>query len=497
METLQHMSKSKKIWVMVAVMSAMFLSALDQTVVSTAMATIVKDFDALEHLSWVFTAYMLTSTISVPIYGRLSDIYGRKGFFLASIVIFLAGSALCGLSQSMNQLILFRAVQGIGGGALMTNAFAIIADLWTPEERGRWQGLMGGVFGLASVFGPLLGGWLTDNASWRWAFYINMPLGIVALLAIVFLMPKIKSTIQDKSIDYLGAIYLSLGLTALLLGVTWGGNAYAWNSVEIILLLAFSFVTLTFFASVESFVKNPVLPLELFKNATFNVSIVLVFLMGMGMFGVISFIPLFAQQVIGVSATNSGAIMFPMMGGIIVSSIVGGQLISKFKKYKGLAVMGALITWIAITWLSTMNDQTTQGSLSLKMIMVGIGIGLSMPVLNIAIQNAFDRSKIGVVTASTQLFRSIGGAIGVAVAGSILNAILAKNGGDLGLAIPQTFFYASFFMLLAFVLSLFLKNGTLKAVENNEDGALEEAGIELAVEEGNFSAGYEPRIKRF
>lgn len=453
---------------MVAVMSAMFLAALDQNVVSTAMATIVKEFDALEHLSWVFTAYMLTSTISVPIYGRLSDIYGRKGFFLTSIVIFLVGSALCGLSQDMNQLIFFRAIQGIGGGALMTNAFAIIADLWTPEERGRWQGLMGGVFGLSSVFGPLLGGWLTDHASWRWAFYINMPLGLLALVAIVVLMPKIKSTIKDKSIDYLGAIYLTLGLTSLLLGVTWGGNVYPWNSVEIILLLAFSFVTLSFFASVESFVKNPILPLELFKNSTFNVSIALVFLVGMGMFGVISVIPLFAQKVIGVSATNSGAIMFPMMGGMIGASIFGGQLLSKFKKYKALAVLGAGITWFAISWLSTMNGQTTQAALSFRMIFVGIGMGLSMPVLNIAIQNAFDRSKIGVVTASTQLFRSIGGAIGVAVAGSILNTVLAKNGGDLGAAIPKTFFFASFFMLAAFLLSFFLKDNTLQPMDKIE-----------------------------
>lgn len=324
METLQNISKQQKIWVMVAVMMAMFLSALDQTIVSTAMATIVKDFNALEHLSWVFTAYMLTSTISVPIYGRFSDIYGRKGFFLGSIVIFLVGSALCGLSQNMTQLILFRALQGIGGGALMTNAFAIIADLFTPQERGRWQGLMGGVFGLASVFGPLLGGWLTDNVSWRWTFYINMPLGLLALTAIWLLLPKVKSTIKDKTLDYLGAFYLSLGLAALLLGVTWGGNEYPWGSVEILVLLAFAVVTLTFFGSVETYAKNPVLPLGLFKNSTFSITIVLVFLMGMGMFGVISFIPLFAQQVIGVSATNSGVIMFPMMGGMIGASVLGG-----------------------------------------------------------------------------------------------------------------------------------------------------------------------------
>lgn len=491
METLVHMSGKQKAIVMMAVMMTMFLAALDQTIVSTALPIIVKEFNALEHLSWVFTAYMLSSTVTVPIYGKLSDLYGRKGFYLASILIFLTGSALCGLSQNMTQLIIFRAIQGIGGGAMMTSSFAIIADLFTPAERGKWQGLMGGVFGLSSVFGPLIGGWLADNLSWRWDFYVNMPLGVLALLGIIFLLPKIKSSVKDKSIDFFGALYLAMGLISLLLALVWGGTQYAWNSEEILLLFGLSFLSLSFFASVESLVKNPILPLNLFKNRVFSVSILLSFLTAMGVFGVISYIPLFAQKVIGITATDSGTILIPMMAGMIFASVVSGQIISRTKKYKFLAILGTLVVTLSMVWLSTMTAATTQGELMLRMVCTGLGMGLTVPIFNIAVQNAFDHSQIGVVTASTQLFRSIGGTVGIAIFGGILNSYMSAHPEDLAGAIAQVFHIGIFFMATAFVVSFFLKEIPLQTHEKQR-GALQEAGVELAVEEGSFSAKNEP-----
>ena len=485
MQTLLHISNRQKAAVMVAVMLTMFLSALDQTIVSTALPTIVREFDALDHLSWVFTAYMLTSTIVVPIYGKLSDMYGRKGFFLLSIILFLAGSALCGVSKDMNQLIFFRALQGIGGGAIMTNCFAIIADLFSPTERGKWQGLMGAMFGLSSVFGPFLGGWITDHLSWRWNFYINMPLGAVAFLAVFLLMPRIKPSIQDRSIDYIGALYMAMGLASLLLALTLGGSQFDWNSVEIILLFAFSIVTLSFFGVVETLVKNPILPLNLFKNPVFSVAIALIFLIGMGMFGVISYIPLFAQKVVGVSATNSGTVMFPMMFGMVGASMISGQIISRTKRYKILGIFGTAFVLVSMIFLSQMDGDTTKGELVGRMILTGIGMGMTMPVFNLAVQNAFDHSKIGVVTAATQLFRSVGGTVGVAIAGTILNWSLEKNMGDLGIAVPNVFLVGLIFMGLAFLLSFFLKEIPFK--QSKEHDSLQEAGRDLAVEEGNFA----------
>lgn len=475
---------------MVAVMTAMFLSALDQTIVATALPRIVKDLDGLEHLSWVFTAYMLTSTITVPIYGRLSDLYGRKLFFLISIVIFLVGSALCGLSQNMTELIIFRGLQGIGGGAIMTNAFAIIADLFTPIERGKWQGLMGGVFGLSSVIGPFLGGWMTDHLSWRWNFYINMPLGALALLGIVLWLPKIVHESKEKSLDILGAIYLAMGLTALLLGLVWGGTVYPWGSEQIVLLFGFAFLALSFFVSIERIVKMPILPLELFKEPIFSVSSVLTFFLGVGMFGVISYIPLFAQKVMGITATDSGTVLSPMTLGMIFSSVLSGQILSRTGRYKWMAVLGMIISPIAIFTLSTMDATTSSWGLAARMVAVGVGIGLTMPILNIAVQNAFDRSKTGVVTASVQLFRSIGGTVGVTLLGTVFNDGMARSNGDMAQSLSRVFLVGSVMMVIAFFVSLFLKEIPLKRPEKST--GLEEAGKELAVEEGQSSATGEP-----
>lgn len=422
MKTLAEITKQQKIIVMVGAMLAMFLAALDQTIVGTAMPKIVKELNGFEHLSWVFTAYMLASTVSVPIAGKLSDIYGRKTFFLGGIIVFLIGSALSGQAQSMTQLITFRALQGIGAGTIMTNAFAIIGDLFPPKERGKWQGAFGGIFGLSSVIGPLLGGYLTDAASWRWTFYINVPIGIVALGFIYFLMPKIKSHFTGKrSIDFAGAILLILGLVPLLLGLVWGGNEYPWLSGQILGLFTLGIISLISFGFVERKAAEPIIPLSLFHNKIFTVSVLITFLTAMSMFGAIVYIPLFAQTVLGTSATDSGFILTPLMLGMIAASAFSGQVISRKGKYKALAIIGTGIITLALFFLSMINAQTSTFDLIARMVLLGIGLGMTFPIFNIAVQNAFGHEKLGVVTAGIQLFRSVGGTVGTAVMGSILN----------------------------------------------------------------------------
>jgi EmrB/QacA subfamily drug resistance transporter len=423
-----NLSTRQKIPIMLAVMSGMLLAALDQTIISTALPRIVSDLHGLKDLSWVVTAYLLTSTISVPISGKLSDIYGRKKLFLLAILIFVAGSALSGLSQNMAELIGFRALQGIGAGMLMSNAFAVIGDLFTPVERGRWQGIIGGVFGLASVIGPLLGGYLTDHASWRWNFYINVPVGILAFFMISSFMPHIESDKKQQKIDYLGAGLLAGGLSSLLLGFVWGGSQYPWASWQVIGIMVLAVILLLVFGLVEhKHAKDPILPLDLFKNSIFSLSMLIVFLLGVAMFGAILYLPLFAQDVLGRTATNSGVIMTPMVLSLVVASIFIGQLVSRTGRYKFAAVFGMTAVTIGMLWLSTMGLHTTSGQFTGRMIVLGIGLGFAMPIFNLIVQNAFPHSRLGIVTASVQLFRSIGATIGVAVMGSILNNQLSHH----------------------------------------------------------------------
>ncbi|MGH7156827.1 MAG: MDR family MFS transporter [Candidatus Saccharimonadales bacterium] len=433
---LSHISTRQKVLVMLAVMSGMMLAALDQTIVATALPRIVSDLHGLKDLSWVVTAYLLTSTISVPISGKLSDIFGRKKLFLLAILLFVAGSALSGISQNMAELIGFRAFQGIGAGMLMSMAFAVIGDLFAPAERARWQGIIAGVFGLASVIGPLLGGYLTDHASWRWNFYINVPVGILAFFMISTFMPHIASDKKDQKIDFLGAGLLAGGLTSLLLATVWGGNQYAWGSWQIIGLFVLSAALLLGFGRVEhAHAKDPILPLDFFRNSIFRVSMLVVFFIGIAMFGAILYLPLFAQDVLGRTATNSGVILTPMVLSLMVVSLSAGQFISRTGRYKILSVTGTAVVTIGILWLSTMNIHTTGTQLVERMVVIGAGLGISMPIFNLVVQNAFEHAKLGVATASVQLSRSIGATVGVALMGTILNNQLTHRLANTGHAI--------------------------------------------------------------
>lgn len=415
----ESVSRQRLILVMAGVMLGMLLAALDQTVVGTALPRIVADLGGLNHYAWVVTAYLLASTVMVPIYGKLSDIYGRRIFFLGGMILFLLGSALAGMSQSMVELILFRGIQGLGAGAMMPIAQAIIGDVFPPAERGKWQGLMMAVFGLATIVGPTLGGWLTDNWGWRWVFYVNMPVGLIAIVTTGIALPK-QSRHQGHQIDYLGSAALIAGTVPLLLAFSWGGSEYAWGSVQIIALLVWSVIALAAFFVIESRVAEPVLSPALFRNNVFSVSVIATFLAAAGMYGGIIYLPLFIQGVIGESATNSGAVLTPMMLGFMVTSIIAGQIMSRTGRYKILALVGFAIAVVGFVLLSQMGVDTSSATVIRNMIVVGLGIGVAMSLFTIVVQNAFPFRQIGEVTASLQFFRSIGGTIGVAILGTVM-----------------------------------------------------------------------------
>jgi EmrB/QacA subfamily drug resistance transporter len=410
--------------IMIGIMLGVLLGALDQTVVGPAMPKIIGDLNGFDHYAWVFTAYMLTSTISVPIFGKLGDMYGRKWFYVAGIVVFLAGSMLCGLSQDIWQLIAFRAFQGLGGGIMFSNAFTIIGDLVPPADRGRWQGLFGGVWGLASVFGPTAGGYITDNLSWHWVFYVNVPVGIVALAVLLTTFPNMHhDTGAKKVIDWFGALTLIGAMTPLLVGLSLAGTAddWTWTSFNTLATFVVAAVFLVAFLFVETRVREPIIPLDLFKNRTFTLSVITVFLTGIGMFGAVSYIPLFIQAVQGGSATSSGNAVTPMMLTVVFSSVVTGQLISRTGKYRVLGVVGMVLLTGGMFLLAGMNVSTPTWQTVIYMMVMGLGLGVAMPLYNLVVQNAFPITRLGVVTSAVTFFRSIGGTVGIAVLGSIVN----------------------------------------------------------------------------
>jgi EmrB/QacA subfamily drug resistance transporter len=418
-----------------ALMLAVLLAALDSTIVATALPTITADLGGLDQLSWVVTAYLLASTISTPVYGKLGDLYGRKSVFLGSIVIFLGGSALCGLSQNMGELIAFRGLQGIGGGGLIVLAQAIIGDVVSPRERGRYQGLFGAVFGVSSVAGPLIGGFLVDNASWRWIFYVNLPIGALALAVIVAGL-DIPYERREARIDIAGTALLALGTGCIVLLTTLGGNQWAWGSWQSVGLAIVGVLALIAFVGVERRAEEPVLPLALLANRTFAVAAGIGFIVGVALFGATTYMPLFLQVVTGASATQSGLELLPLIAGLLVTSIGSGQLIARWGRYKPFPIAGTAIMTVGFLLLSTMGPGTSAVTRSVNMLVVGIGIGLVMQVLVLAVQNAVDYGDLGVATSGATFFRSIGGSIGVAVFGAIFSNRLSHELAKLGATPP-------------------------------------------------------------
>ncbi len=409
-----------------ALLLVLLLASLDQTIVSTALPTIVGDLGGLQHLSWVVTAYLLAATITGPIYGKLGDLYGRKIVLQAAIVIFLVGSALCGLSQSMPQLIAFRAVQGLGAGGLIVVTMAVVGDIFSPRERGRYQGYFGAVFGVSTVVGPLLGGFFVDNLSWRWIFYINLPVGAVALGVIAVAFHSRAEHVRH-AIDYLGAAVLAAGLSAIVLFTSLGGTTYAWGSPQIVAMAFIGVVLLATFPFVERRASEPILPLELFRNRTFVVTSAIGFIVGLALFGAITYLPLYLQVVRGYSPTGSGLTLTPLMAGLLVTSVLSGQLISRYGHYKPFPIVGTAIMTFALYLLSHLAVDTPTRQTVVAMVILGLGLGMVMQVLVLAVQNAVDYRLLGVATSGSTLFRQVGGSIGVAAFGAIFANRLATE----------------------------------------------------------------------
>lgn len=480
-------------------MAGLFLSALDQTIVATALPTIVGELGGLDYYSWVVTAYLLSATVCTPLYGKISDMYGRRAVLQSAVVVFLVGSLLAGVAQTMPQLVAFRGIQGMGAAGLMTMTFAVIGDIVSPRQRGRYIGLLAGVWAFASVIGPLIGGFLVDRASWRWVFLINLPVGLVALAVIssVLHLPTIR---RSHRIDVEGALLLIVSVTCLLLSLMWGGVDYAWSSPMIVGLIVPGAATLIAFVVWETRAAEPILPMRLFRNSIFSLSAGMGFVIGAALFGAVIFLPLFLQIAAGLSATNSGLLLLPLTAGIVVGSVGSGRIISQTGRYRAWPIGGLAMATVGMALLSVMRGDTPLVLSSVYMVILGLGVGSVMQVTLLVVQNSVDHHELGVATSAVQFFRQMGGSFGVAAFGAILNARLAADlptrippaalaevGGDVNallnspaairalppevaagiamsveLAVRTVFLWSVPLMFIGFLLALFLKEIPLR-----------------------------------
>jgi EmrB/QacA subfamily drug resistance transporter len=468
--------------VMAGLMLVMLLASLDQTIVSTALPTIVRDLGGLAHLSWVVTAYLLAVTVVTPLYGKLGDLFGRKVILQGALVLFLIGSALCGLAQGMTELIAFRAIQGLGGGGLMVSAQAAIGDVVPPSERGRYTGLFGAVFGVSSVAGPLIGGFLTTHVSWRAIFYVNLPLGALAFAVIATALPSVAER-RSHAIDYAGTILLAVALTGLVLMTTLGGNTYAWASPEIIAMGVIGILALVAFVRVEGRAAEPILPPSLFRNRVFVVCSAVGLVVGFALFGALTYLPLFQQVVRGQSPTSSGLQLLPVMGGLLISSIASGQIITRTGRYKVFPIVGTAVAALGMWLLSSLDETTGTGVAALHMLVLGLGLGMVMQVLVLVTQNAVSYDELGVATSGATLFRSIGGSLGTALLGAIFSAKLT-DGLQAGVgrtaaftdALQLVFTVATGVVLIAFLLTWMIPEKPLRQTVETSVGVGESFG---------------------
>jgi EmrB/QacA subfamily drug resistance transporter len=435
-----ELSTRIKVLATAGVMLALLLAALDQTIVGTALPRIVAELNGLDRYSWLITGYLVASTVVVPIAGKLGDLFGRKPFLIAGMIGFVAASALCGVAQDMTQLIVFRIIQGMFGGMLFATAFTVLGDIYPPAERARIQGLFGGVFGLASIVGPVVGGYLTDNLGWRWVFYVNLPVGLMGVLVVAGFLPFVRTRASWRDIDFVGSGALAAGLIPILVALSVAKDQ-GWTSVEVLGLLAFGVAMLIAFFIIEQRVKEPIVPFQLFKNRAFAVSMVVGFFTALGMFGMIIFIPLETQGVLGVSVTNSGLLLTPMMFGLIVSSVITGNLIPRIKHYHYLGTLGIALMMVGIYLVAQTTTSTSQSSITMDIILVGLGLGITMPLYINAVQSALPQRYLGVGTSQVQFWRNVGGTVSSAILGSILAQRLpgAINSEIAKLNLPSAF----------------------------------------------------------